>query len=110
LRRDRDNTRQPYCAEGGGTESTYTLHQRPNGQWQVTTKCGGTLAHTAGRYVSATPRGPWTWQALLPTCSDLHCYLTGAAASVPTTNGMLLLQWSRSEPEGSIPWWSEVPR
>lgn len=89
----------------GGTEVGYTVHQRADGQWQIITKQGGTLANTLGRYTSATPTGPWTWTPLLGVC-DLDCYLTGAAPTVPTASGNLLVQWSRT---GTYPEWAEVP-
>lgn len=89
-----------------GTASGYTLHQRPDGTWAVTTKAGGELADTLGRYTAATPWGPWTWENLL-TVGGLDSYLTGAAPGIPTVSGKLLVQWSR---RGSTPYWAEVPQ
>ena len=89
----------------GGTEAGYTVHRRPDGRWQLTTKQGGSLASTLGRFVSSYPVGPWSWQPLLEVC-DLDCYLTGAAATIPTTSGRLLVLWSRT---GTLPVWAEVP-
>lgn len=93
------------AAQTDGTESGYTLHRRPNGQWQVTTKSGGTLADTFGRYVGPNPWGPWTWEPLMKIGS-LESYLAGAAPTIPTTSGKLLVQWSRSD---TYPKWTEVP-
>ena len=89
-----------------GTSSAYTLHRRPDGTWQVTTKRGGDLGEDLGRYVATTPRGPWTWESLLTVCG-LDCYLAGAAPGIPTVSGQLLVQWSR---RGSTPYWAEVPQ
>lgn len=89
-----------------GTSSSYTLHRRPSGGWQVTTKRGGDIAQQLGRYTGPTPWGPWTWEPLLPVCS-LDCYLAGAAPSIPTESGQLLVQWSRTD---STPVWAEVPQ
>ncbi len=99
----------PQCAGGiGGTESGYTLHERPNGQWQITTKCGGTLARVLGRYTAANPWGPtWVWEDLI-SIGGLDHYLAGAANTVPTTGGNLLVQWSRSGSAGNTPQWAEV--
>lgn len=96
-----------WAAASNGTSSSYTLHRRPNGEWQVTTKWGGDLSSGLGRYVAPSPRGPWTWQQLLPdadVCS-FDCYLTGAAPGIPTESGQLLVQWSRIN---SSPVWAEV--
>jgi hypothetical protein len=92
-----------------GTSAGYTLHRRPDGTWAVTTKRGGELADGLGRYVASTPYGPWTWQQLLPESQvqGLDCYLAGAAPTVPTASGQLLVQWSR---RGSTPYWAEVPQ
>lgn len=90
----------------GGTESGYTLHRRPNGQWQVTTKNGGTLADYLGRYVGPNPWGPWTWEPLV-NIGGLDSYLAGAAPTIPTTSGKLLVQWSRTD---TYPKWTEVER
>ncbi|MGW9196041.1 hypothetical protein [Micromonospora chersina] len=95
----------PYGSTVGGTEAGYTVHKRADGKWQLTTKRGGTLASTLGRYVSAYPVGPWTWQPLLDVC-DLDCYLTGAAPTIPTVSGQTLVLWSRT---GTTPQWAEVP-
>jgi hypothetical protein len=92
------------CEVVGGTESGYTVHKRPNGMWAVTTKKGGTLADRLGRFNSPNPTGPWTWEELLTTC-DLGCYLAGAANTIPTTSGKLLVYWSRG---GAQPQWAEV--
>lgn len=89
-----------------GTSSSYTLHRRPTGDWQVTTKRGGDIGQTLGRYTGPTPWGPWTWEPLLQVCS-LDCYLAGAAPSIPTASGRLLVQWSRTD---KTPVWAEVPQ
>jgi hypothetical protein len=87
----------------GGTESGVTLHRDTLGQWQVVTKCGGTLANDLGRFVGPTPWGPWTWRPLLNVC-DLGCYLAGAA-TIPTTSGALIVGHSRTD---VLPLWFEV--
>lgn len=94
------------CQPTGGTEPGYTVHKRPNGQWAVTTKKGGGLANVLGRYNAPAPTGPWTWEPFFTTC-DLGCYLGGAADTLPTSNGKLLVYWSRS---GTTPQWAEVAK
>ena len=94
-------------ASTNGTAAGYTLHRRPDGSWQVTTKRGGELANGVGRYVAAAPTGPWTWEQLLgdDQAQGLDNYLVGAAPGIPTASGQLLVQWSR---RGSNPYWVEV--
>jgi hypothetical protein len=93
-------------AEGaGGTESGYTLHRRPDGRWQVTTRRYGALGDHLGRYVGAGPAGPWApFEPLLPTPAG--AYLTGAAPQIPAKPGRLLVQWSRP---GTCVEWADVP-
>ncbi|MGN9802074.1 hypothetical protein [Micromonospora sp. L32] len=97
---------QLYTTGLNGTANAYTLHRRPNGQWAVTTKRAGDASSELGRYVAATPWGPWSWEPLLTVC-DTACYLAGAAPTIPTVSGQLLVQWSR---RGSTPYWAEVPQ
>ena len=96
-------------ASTNGTSASYTLHQRPNDTWAVTTKRAGDLGNGLGRYLAATPWGPWTWEQQLPDTQvqGLDCYLAGAAPTIPTVSGQLLVQWSR---RGSTPYWAEVPQ
>ena len=91
-------------AATNGTESGYTLHRRPNGEWQVTTKNGGTLSSSLGRYTSVNPYGPWTWTTLVEVCA-FECYVGGAVDTVPTSSGNLLIYHNRS---GTVPYWYEV--
>lgn len=89
-----------------GTSSGYTLHKRPNGQWQVTTKLGD-IVDGIHAYRSANPWGPWT-KVQLVAAGDIDHYLAGAAPGIPTVSGNLLVQLSRRNSAGSYPEWYEV--
>ncbi|HEY9414424.1 MAG TPA: hypothetical protein VIQ30_06685, partial [Pseudonocardia sp.] len=72
---------EEYTTGLNGTGSGYTLHRRPDGQWQVTAKRGGDMGGWLGRYTAPTPHGPWTWQPLLQAGGDN--YLAGAMPDLP---------------------------
>lgn len=92
-----------------GTSSGYTLHKRPNGQWQVTTKLGD-IVDGIHAYRSANPWGPWTKVQLVSSAQvgGLDYYLAGAAPTVTTPSGNLLVYVSRKNTAGSYPLWFEV--
>lgn len=91
----------------GGTESGYTLHRRPDGSWQVTTRQYGGVGDHLGRYVGASPWGPWKPFEPLLAVSAGEGYLTGAVSGVLLASGRLLVQWSRP---GLPVEWAEVPQ
>lgn len=96
---------QEYTTGLNGAGNGYTLHRRPNGQWQVTAKRGGDLGNWLGRYTGPTPYGPWTWESMLEVGGDN--YLPGAMPDIPLASGNLLVQWSR---HNTNPAWAEVPQ